>query len=212
MLQDLRFGFKLLWKEKGFTITALLTLALCIGANTAIFTVLHAVILAPLPFAEPERLVAMGNIYPGVGVTKSGENSIPDYLDRRKMTDVFESVAMFKGRGLDAGPDGSPVRVQADEVTPSYFQVLGAAPMMGRLFTESDAAFQKSQFVILSYGVWKDMFGTRSERRGQGHSTERRELPRRGRDAGQLSGAGARGAFVDSVDVGAGPGHRRRAA
>lgn len=67
MLQDLRFGFKLLWKEKAFTITALLTLALCIGANTAIFTVLHAVILAPLPFAGPDRLVSMGNIYPGVG-------------------------------------------------------------------------------------------------------------------------------------------------
>ena len=71
MLQDLRFGFKLLWKEKAFTITALLTLALCIGANTAIFTVLHAVILAPLPFAEPDRLVSMGNIYPGVGVVKN---------------------------------------------------------------------------------------------------------------------------------------------
>ena len=75
MLQDLRFGFKLLWKEKAFTLTALLTLALCIGANTAIFTVLHAVILAPLPFAEPERLVSMGNIYPGVGVVKSAQNS-----------------------------------------------------------------------------------------------------------------------------------------
>src|SRR6476661_3789858 len=159
MLQDLRFGFKLLWKEKAFSVTALLTLALCIGANTAIFTVLNAVILAPLPFAEPARLVSMSNIYPGVGVTKSGENSIPDYLDRRKMTDVFESVAMFKGTGLDAGAEGSPVRVQADEVTPTYFHVLGASPMMGRSFTEDDAVFLKNQFVILSYGVWKDMFG-----------------------------------------------------
>ena len=159
MLQDLRFGFKLLWKEKGFTITALLTLALCIGANTAIFTVLHAVILAPLPFAEPERLVSMANVYPGVGVTKGGQNSIPDYLDRRKMTDVFESVAIFQGTGLNAGAEGSPVRVQADEVTPSYFQVLGASPIMGRSFTEDDAVFLKSQFVILSYGIWKDMFG-----------------------------------------------------
>src|SRR3954449_6252836 len=96
MLQDLRFGFKLLWKEKAFAVTALLTLALCIGANTAIFSVLHAVILAPLPFPQPERLVSMGNIYPGVGVPKSVENAIPDYPDRQKMTDVFESVAMFR--------------------------------------------------------------------------------------------------------------------
>ena len=82
MLQDLKFGLKLLWKEKAFTATALLTLALCIGANTAIFTVLHAVILNPLPFPEPERLVALYNIYPGTGFTGRGSNGVPDYLDR----------------------------------------------------------------------------------------------------------------------------------
>ena len=159
MLQDLRFGFKLLWKEKAFTVTALLTLALCIGANTAIFTVLHAVILAPLPFAEPERLVSLGNIYPGVGVVKSISNSIPDYLDRRKMIDVFESVAEYTTAGYDTGAEGSPVRLKADVVTPSYFRVLRATPVMGRLFTEDDAVYQKSQFVILSHGLWKEMFG-----------------------------------------------------
>ena len=159
MLQDLRFGFKLLWKEKAFTITALLTLALCIGANTAIFTVLHAVILAPLPFAEPDRLVSMGNVYPGVGVVKNAQNAIPDYLDRRQMTDVFDSVAEYTDTGYDTGAEGSPVRLKADLVTPSYFRVLRAAPMMGRLFTEDDAVYQKNQFVILSYGLWKDMFG-----------------------------------------------------
>ena len=94
MFQDLRFGFKLLWKEKAFSITALLTLALCIGANTSIFTVLNSVILEPLPFPESERLVTMYNIYPGVGVDR-GSNGIPDYLDRRQLTDVFESVALF---------------------------------------------------------------------------------------------------------------------
>jgi predicted permease len=160
MLQDLRFGFKLLWKEKAFTVTALLTLALCIGANTAIFTVLHAVILAPLPFADPDRLVSMGNIYPGVGVTKNAQNSIPDYLDRRQMTDVFDSVAEYCNAGYDTGPEGSPVRVKADQVTPSYFRVLRAQPMIGRLFTEDDAVYRKNQFTILSYGLWKDMFGS----------------------------------------------------
>src|SRR5664279_825019 len=159
MFQDLRFGFKLLWKEKAFTITALLTLALCIGANTAIFTVLHAVIMAPLPFPEPDRLVSLGNIYPGVGVVKNSQNSIPDYLDRRQMTDVFDSVAEYTGAGYDAGTEGSPVRLQADSVTPSYFRVLRATPLMGRLFTEDDALYQKNQFAILSYGIWKDMFG-----------------------------------------------------
>jgi predicted permease len=159
MLQDLRFGFKLLWKEKAFTATALLTLALCIGANTAIFSVLHAVILAPLPFAESGRLVAMGNCYPGAGLPKTAQNGIPDYFDRRKLTDVFESVALYVDAGFDAGAEGSPVRLKADLVTPSYFHVLRATPLMGRLFTEDDAVFQKNQFTILSYGLWKEMFG-----------------------------------------------------
>src|SRR3954453_18083443 len=158
MLQDLRFGFKLLWKEKAFTVTALLTLALCIGANTAIFSVLHAVILAPLPFPDSDRLVSMGNSYPGAGITKSAQNAIPDYLDRRKLTDVFDSVAIYIDAGYDAGAEGSPVRLKADQVTPSFFHVLRAAPLMGRLFTEDHAVFQKNQFVILSYGLWKEMF------------------------------------------------------
>jgi hypothetical protein len=132
MIQDLRFGLKLLWKEKGFSITALATLALCIGANTAIFTVLHAVLLAPLPFAEPDRLVSIGNIYPGAGISKSVQSSIPDYFDRRKLTDVFESVALRTSAGYDAGGDGAPVRLQAEQVTPTYFETLRVAPLMGR--------------------------------------------------------------------------------
>lgn len=159
MLQDLRFGLKLLWKEKAFTITALLTLALCIGANTAIFTVLNAVILEPLPFPEPERLVSMYNIYPGVGVTDDGANGVPDYLDRRKLTDVFDSVTLFGNVGFDVGAAGSPVRVPGLSVTPDFFHLLRASPMIGRAFTPDDAVFQKDHFAILSYGLWKDMFG-----------------------------------------------------
>ena len=74
------------------------------------------------------------------------------------MTDVFESVAIYSDAGFDAGAEGSPVRLKADLVTPSFFHVLRAAPMMGRLFTEDDAVLEKNQFVILSYGLWKEMF------------------------------------------------------
>ena len=158
MLQDIRFGLKLLWKEKAFSITALLTLALCIGANTAIFTVLNAVVLEPLPFPQPDRLVSLYNIYPGVGVTDRGSNAVPDYFDRKQMADVFDSVALVKGAGYDVGSEGSPMRIEAQAVTPSAFQVLRASPMLGRAFTEDDAVFQKDRFAILSYGLWKDMF------------------------------------------------------
>lgn len=157
MLQDFRFGLKLLWKDKAFTITALLTLALCIGANTAIFTVLNAVILNPLPYSEPDRLVSLYNIYPGVGVER-GANSVPDYLDRKQLTDVFDSIALIGSDGYDMGAQGSPLRVDGEYVTPSFFRVLRASPMLGRAFTEDDAVFGKAKVAILSYGLWKDMF------------------------------------------------------
>lgn len=102
MLQDIKFGLKLLWKHKAFSLAALLTLALCIGANTAVFTVLNTIILKSLPFPEAERVVTMYNIYPVLGVER-GANGVLDYLDRRKLTDVFEEVALIGYRGYDAG-------------------------------------------------------------------------------------------------------------
>lgn len=159
MLEDLRFGLKLFRKEKAFTLAALLTLALCIGANTGIFTVLNAVILEPLPFPQPDRLVGLYNIYPGMGITDRGANSVPDYLDRKQMTDVFESIALAGSKGYDVGAAGSPLRIFGEYVTPSYFQVLRASPMLGRLFTESEALLGNEACAILSYGLWKEMFG-----------------------------------------------------
>ena len=159
MLQDFRVGLKLLWKEKAFTMTALLTLALCIGANSAIFTVLHKVVLEPLPFAESERLVTMYNIYPGLGMADRGANSVPDYLDRRQLTDVFDSVALSGGAGHDVGMNGSPARLNGQNVTPSFFRVLRVSPLLGRIFTEEETVFGKDKYAVLGYGLWKDMFG-----------------------------------------------------
>jgi predicted permease len=158
VLQDLRFGLKLLWKEKAFSLTALLTLALCIGANTAIFTVLNTVILQPLPYPEPERLATLYNIYPGVGVTDRGANGVPDYLDRKKLTDVFDSVALAGGSGYDVGAAGSPQRIDGEYVTPDYFRVLRTRAALGRTFTEDEAVLGKEFVAVLSHGLWKDMF------------------------------------------------------
>ncbi len=157
MLLDLRFGLKLLWKEKAFTFAALLTLALCIGANTAIFTVLKAVVLEPLPFPDSGRIVTMYNVYPGVGV-EQGANGVPDYLDRAKLTDILDSVALTGHRGYDVGPQGSAVRVRGDYVTPSFFKVLKTYPVLGRAFVDEDAVIGKEHSAILSDGLWKEMF------------------------------------------------------
>lgn len=158
MLNDLRFALKLLRKEKAFTAAALLTLALCIGANTAIFSVLHAVVLDPLHYTEPDRLVILGNAYPGVGITEGVSNSEPDYFDRRRLTDVFDSVAETKSAGFDLGSRGAPLRISGQAVTPSYFRVLRSSALLGRTFTEEDATYQHDQFAILSYGLWSDAF------------------------------------------------------
>lgn len=159
MFQDLTFGLKLLWKNKAFTLAALVTLALCIGANTAIFTVLDGVLLRSLPFPEPHRLVTMYNLYPGVGVTDRGSNSVPNYIDRRKLTDVFSEVALIGDDGYDVGLANTPQRIHGLYVTPSYFRILAVQPILGRTFTEDEATTGKDNVAILSEGLWKDMFG-----------------------------------------------------
>jgi predicted permease len=158
MLQDFIFGLKLLLKQRAFTAAALLTLALCIGANTAIFTVLENVVLRGLPFPDAERLVTMFNIYPGVGVSDRGANGVPDYLDRRKMTNVFSEVALIGGAGYEVGVEGSPQRIQGLSVTPSFFQVLGVRPLIGRAFTEEEAVLGREKVAVLTEGLWKDLF------------------------------------------------------
>ncbi|MPY89006.1 MAG: FtsX-like permease family protein [Luteitalea sp.] len=167
MLQDLRFGLKLLWKEKAFALTALLTLALCIGANTAIFTLLNSVVLRSLPYPDADRLVTMYNLYPGVGVSERGSNSAPDYIHRRKLTDVFSDVALVNGSGFDIGSDGNPQRVEGQRVTPSYFRVLRRRPLLGRTFTENEGAPGRDKVAVLSEGLWREIYGARRDVLGE---------------------------------------------
>jgi len=161
MVSDIRVGLRLLWKDKAFTLTALLTLALCIGANTALFSVVHNVLLRPLPVPESDRIVQMGNAYPGAGVgaalgTSSG---VPDYYDRLRETDVFEELAMYNGRNASIDQNGTPVRVRVTQATPSFFRLLRVGPALGRAFTEQDGEVGNDKKVILSYALWQSQFG-----------------------------------------------------
>jgi predicted permease len=158
MRQELVFGLKMLMKHKGFTVAAVLTLALCIGANTAIFSILQAVVLRDLPFPASDRLVTLYNIYPGVGVTDRGANAVPDFLDRRRLKDTFADVALMGSSGYDVGSPGSPQRIDGAYVTPSYFQLLQVRPQLGRTFTEEEAVEGKDKVAVLSHRMWKDMF------------------------------------------------------
>lgn len=158
-MRNLRHAVSTLVREKSFTLLTLLTLALAIGANTAIFSVVHSVLLAPLPYPEGERLVTMYNLYPGVGVTERGANSAPDYFDRRAETEVFEQVALLDTERLNLGTEGTPEQVTALRVTPDVFPLLRAMPALGRSFSEEDTVPGNERVAILTDALWQKHFG-----------------------------------------------------
>src|SRR3954470_15113598 len=161
MFSDIRVGLRLLWRDKAFSLTAALTLALCIGANTALFSVVHNVLLRPLPVPESERIVQMGNAYPGAGAgAAAGTNSgVPDYYDRLRETDVFEEQALFNGANQSIDQNGTPVRIRVTRATPSFFRLLRVGPAFGRTFVEADGEVGNDKKVVLSYALWQSQFG-----------------------------------------------------
>src|SRR5688572_6977994 len=169
LLQDLRFAGRLLWKDRNFSITTIATLALCLGANVAIFAVVNGVLLKPLPFPEPERLIRMFNKYPGAGVDTGGSNGVPDYFDRRRGMTAVEEQALFREGGVTISGSGlgEAERIQAMQVTPSFFRVLRTQPHRGQLFTDAQGELGQEKVVILTHGFWQRLFGGRDEAIGQ---------------------------------------------
>ncbi|MPY87702.1 MAG: FtsX-like permease family protein, partial [Luteitalea sp.] len=136
----------------------------CIGANTAIFSVVNSVILRPLAVPEPDRIVAMWNTYPKAtagGSDSMIDNSAPDFFDRRALVDVFEEVAAYgqygKG-GYNIGTAAEPRRVVGLPVTPSFFPLLKVRPAIGRPFTDAEGEPGNNQVVVLSHGLWQELF------------------------------------------------------
>jgi predicted permease len=166
LLQDIKFGLRLLWKQKGFALTTILTLAACIGANATIFSIVNAVLLRPLPFPAAERLVTVNNSYPGAGVERA-MNGVPDYFDRKRDVEAFEEIAMYRERGLTIGQEGRPERVQGFELTPSLFRILEAQPYRGRVLKESDGVEGQDRQIVISYALWQRTFGGRDDAIGK---------------------------------------------
>ncbi len=159
MISDIRVGLRLLWKDKAFTVTAALTLALCIGANTALFSVVHNVLLRPLPVPESERIVLMANAYPGAGADIGSSSGVPDYYDRLRDVHVLEAQALYNGRNQSVDQSGTPTRIRVTMVTPSFFPLLRVAPALGRTFSEPDGEPGNDKKVVLSYALWQSQFG-----------------------------------------------------
>ena len=112
LFSDLRVGLRLLWRDRPFAITAGLTLAVCIGANTALFSVVRGVLLKPLWMPEADRVVMAGNMYPGAGVYEPLGAAVPDYFDRLREVTVFSEQALFRQDNRSIDKDGSPLRVE----------------------------------------------------------------------------------------------------
>ena len=157
-MQDLRYALRMLRKQPVFTVIAALTLALGIGANTAIFSLVYQILLRPLPYANADRLVFVWNSYPGNNLAQAGV-SIPDYLDRRTQTHSLEDAALITLRNANLSDGGTPEQVRSAAVTPSFFSTVGRAPIVGRAFTAADATPDADRFAILLYGLWTSKYG-----------------------------------------------------
>ena len=157
-MQDIRYALRTLRKQPLFTLVAVLTLTLGIGANTAIFSLLYQALLRPLPYAHADRLVFVWNTYPKMGLPQASV-SIPDYIDRKTQAPAVEDATLFTGRAVNLAEGGQPEQVRALAVTPSFFSTLGRQPFLGRGFTEDEAKPDADKYVILTHGLWQSRFG-----------------------------------------------------
>jgi putative ABC transport system permease protein len=156
--QDIRFGARGLRARPGFTIVVLLTLALGVGANAAIFSVVDSVLLRPLPFAEPSRLVHLWETYES-NVDNRSEASYPDYLDWRARNTAFVDLAGYTGAGFLLG-GSQPMTLPGANVTANFFDVLGVHPEIGRAFARGEDDVGAPRVVMISYGFWQRHFGS----------------------------------------------------
>src|SRR6266436_6390253 len=165
VISDCRYGLRQLRRNPGFTAVAVLTLALGIGANTAIFSVVDAVLLRPLPFEAPSRLIAIHEGIPKMGYPKIGF-SPPDLAIFAREQKSFSAIGAFRNKPVNISGRDEPVRVMAARVSSSLFPMLGVEPMLGRTFA-SDEDTPGHNVVLLSYGLWQRRYGGVSSILGQ---------------------------------------------
>ncbi len=165
LVQDAGFGLRMLRKSPAFTAVAVLTIALGIGANTAIFSIVYAALLRPLPYWQPERLLTLGEARPLEGATMPMDAgswsyvSYPDYLDWTRQSRTFQALAGFRGNAFVLRGAGEPQFVFAAQTTTNFFSTLGVRPFLGRSFRSGEDAPAGPYLAVLSYGIWKRQFG-----------------------------------------------------
>jgi predicted permease len=160
LFQDVRYGLRMLRKSPGFTVVALLTLALGIGANTAIFSVVYGVLLRPLPYQDPSRLIVLNETTPRVGTVSV---SYPNFLDWRAQSHMFSKMAAVSSVAFNLAGPGSgldqPENISGEAVSSDFLSMLGVRPMLGRNFDASQDRAGTAPVVLLSYQLWQSHFG-----------------------------------------------------
>lgn len=157
VFRDLCQAGRALGRGKGFTTTVLATLALCLGANVVIFTVVRSVLFRPLPFPYPEQLAIVYNSYPKAGVDHAGA-SVPNYFERTGAIEAFAEIAAVRRGSANVGDAGSPERIAMGQATPSFFRALGVQPALGRFFRDEENEYGKSDVMVLTDGQWRERF------------------------------------------------------
>ena len=162
--QDLRYGVRILSKHPGFSLVAILTLALGIGANTAMFSVVNGILLNPLPYPEPERVVVL---YENKMHFEHGAISYLNFLDWQKDNRSFAAMAAFRPANFSLTGAGEPERVNAEMISEEFFPILGVQPLNGRMFTSSEDRLGTAPVALISEGFWRRKFGAAPDTLGR---------------------------------------------
>jgi putative ABC transport system permease protein len=162
--QDLRYGFRVLAKSPAFSLIAIVTLALGIGANTAIFSVVNGVLLNPLPFRQPEQLASM---FQKITNFDNGSISYPNFKDWQRMNTTFAGMAAYRSTGFNLSGNGEPERLHGEMISAGFFEILGVNPILGRTFTADEDRIGANPAVMITEDLWQRKFGGRKDIVGQ---------------------------------------------
>jgi putative ABC transport system permease protein len=169
--QDIRYGFRTLRKNPGFTCVALITLALAIGANTAIFSVVYGALLRPLPYADPDRLIVLNETHPRIGTISV---SYLNFLDWRAQNHVFSGMAVLAGVGHNLSGIAQPETISGQAVSSNFLSLIGVHPLFGRDFDPSEDKPGATPVVMLTYPLWQSHFAGRHDVIGRSVSLDGR--------------------------------------
>jgi predicted permease len=159
--QDFKFGLRLMLKSPGFTAVAVLTIALGIGVNTAMFSVVHGVLLQSLPFQNPDKIVMLWMRFTGIGIPKDRNAvSVPEFMDLRQHSKVFSHLAAINTDSFNISAGDRPEHVDGAAVSASFFPLLGVQPILGRAFVADEETPGRDTVALISYGLWQRRFGS----------------------------------------------------